>query len=593
MKQDNITVIIALLSVSILFATLFTLPRIDMAQPDPYFHIKVTPTVYWIGFSLSLMILIACSVLSLRHRISKSFTILGFLALLSLAVYIYVIPRLMYVNMIYTDTYLFVGESLSVLRSGHTGFGYSTETPALSCLIAQFSLVTGINYIVIAQFLPLVLPFLFLLYFYMVGQLLVGKSGFLLACLAFIALMWYWFMFNRQSLALVIELFVWYCILKVLLAKKTNLSQILVFAFSYVALVLSHPASSFLPILNTFSIIVFILAIGFIQRRRSREFTQDYIDNRKLLLKAFPIAVFSFSVWLAWQIYVGGTAFMAFRNLFTTFYELVENPSPFTHVAGIIYNYTPQYLSIVRFRLFEALFVAIAGILISFVLVFIRAKPKNIILSAWVSSIVCTNILVLYLAGWIDRPYIYSLPAFSLILVAFLELPGFGMRHKLARATMKTCKIALFTTIILSASVLPVVMYAHTPFSFPPTSYLNELDFITKKGNSSVIIFGSGAEFNYYLFLNNGSIRHIDETQIYDPDYKTQMSKVMASEAIATSFRLYTKEAFSTQLFTTQTVQEIENSLLKNPSFGKIYDADSWQKAYFRQAYFNYSQIAK
>jgi len=171
-----------------------------------------------------------------------------------------------------------------------------------------------------------------------------------------------------------------------------------------------------------------------------------------------------------------------------------------------------------------------------------------------------------------------------------LELPSFGMRHKLVSAAMKTCKIALFATIILSASVLPVVMYAHTPFSFPPTSYLNELDFITKRGNGSIIIFGISTELRYYVLLNNASIIPVDETQVYDPDFNSQVNKVMDSEMIATSFRLYAKEAFSTQMFSPQTVQEIENFLSQNPSFGKIYDADVWHRTYVKQFFSNNSR---
>ena len=55
-KRNTITILIVLLSFSILFATLLTLPRIDKALPDPYFHVKITPAIYWIGFCLTIFV---------------------------------------------------------------------------------------------------------------------------------------------------------------------------------------------------------------------------------------------------------------------------------------------------------------------------------------------------------------------------------------------------------------------------------------------------------------------------------------------------------------------------------------------------------
>ena len=591
MSRNTITVLIVALSIFILFVTLFTLPRIDKAQPDPYFHVKATPIAYWIGFSLSLMAVSIFSILLLRQNIGKSYKFLGIFSLLLLAVFVYMIPRLMYVNKIYTDTYLFVGEVLHVLRYGHVGFGWSVESPALSVLVAQFSLITGVSYVTVANFLPQVLPFIFLLYLYMVATILVEKHASLLACLIFVALYWFGFAFNRQSFALILQLLTWYCVLKVFLIKKNSLSRYVVLGLSYFALVISHPASPFVLTINIFGIIVFVLLTSFIRRRRSRGLSNDYGNRRKLLIKAFPMAMLFLVVWLSWQTYVSGSFFVAYRNLFHALTEFLSTPNPSTQVSNIVSSYTSRYYPIVNLRLFEALFVTATGIFLSFFLLLRVSKLKNIILSSWFISTVSLNVYVLYAHSWIYRPIIYSLPAFSLLLTLFSTLPN-KTYYKLTRAVMKITKVTLLGAILSFAIVLPLVMYSHTPFVFPPTSYLKELNFITTKGNGSVVIFGSGAEFGYYVLLNNASVTPVGQSQFFDPDLGFLINKAYDYKAIGTSFRVYTKEGFvSTQPSLMQSTLEMENHMLTNPGFARVYDADSWHKMYCRQAYFNYSQV--
>lgn len=593
MKRNTITLLIVLLSISILLATLLTLPRIDKAQPDPYFHVKATPTAYWIGFSLSLIFLSIFSILLLKKKnIGKSYKFLGIFSLMLLAVFIHVIPRLMYVNKIYTDTYLFVGEVLYVLRNGHVGYGWSIESPALSCFASQFSLVTGVNYITIAEFFPMVLPFLYLLYFYLVTRLIVGKHAFLLACLTFVAVNWFMFVFNRQNFALILQLFTWYCALKVLLIKKTPFAQYAVLILSYFALVVSHPASPFVLTINMFGVGAFIGLLSFIRHHRSHMLKDTYTGESRLLIKAFLMAVIFLVVWLSWQTYIGGAMFAAFRNAINAFYEFIAVPSPSGQITRIISRYTSEYQSIVNLRLFEALFMTIAGVALSFLFLLRTFKLKNVILCSWFISTVSLNVYVLYAHSWIYRPIIYSLPASSLLLALFSMLSS-KTHHKLAGRIVKTTKVALFGAILSFTIVLPLIMYSHTPFIFPPTSYLKELNFITKHGNGTVVIFGSGAEFGYYVLLNNASVTPVGPSQFFDPDLGFLINKVYDYKAIGTSFRVYTKEGFvSTQPSLMQITLEMESYLPRSPGFAKIYDADSWHKLYARQFRFNYSQVS-
>lgn len=590
MRRNTITVLIVALSFLILFATLFTLPRIDEGQPDPYFFVKVMPIAYWIGFSLSLAVVIGFSILLLRQKVSKGYEFLVAFSLIFLAVFIYVIPRLMFVNKIYTDTYQFVSETLYILRYGHVGFGY-LESPGLSLFVAQLSIITGISYISIAEFLPLALPFIFLLYLYITARLLVGKSNFALVFLAFLALNWLMFAFNRQVFALVLQFFTLYFALK-LLIKEMPSSRYAALILSYIALVISHPASPFVVTLNMLAIVVFTWLVSFTQRRKSYLINDDYGDKRKLLIKAFPMAIVFFIIWFSWETYIGGSMFMAYRNLFYGLNEFLSTPNPVTQVNVIVSKYTSEYYPIVILRLIDVIFVAMIGTALSLFLLLRMPKLKNILLSAWFISTISTSIYVLYAQSWIDRPFLYALPAFSLLLVFFLALPN-RAHHMLAKSIVKTTKFVVFATIILFATILPLLMYSHTPYVFPSTSYLRELDFTTEHGNGSVVIFGASTEFRYYVLLNNASVTPLGESQFYNTELGFLISKVYDYNIIGTCSRVYTKEGFViTEPRTTQNILVMENFLLTNPGFARVYDIDSWQRMYCRQAYFNYSQVS-
>lgn len=591
MKQNNISTIILLLAIFLLWVTLFTLPNIERAQPDPYFHVRVTPIAYWVGFSLSLIVVGVFSVLLLRQRVEERYRFLWIFSLAMLTVFIYVIPRLMYVNKIYTDTYQFVSETLYVLRYGHVGFGY-IESPALSLFVAQLSLIVGVNYVTFAEFLPLAFPFIYLLYVYMVARLIVEKHVFLLICLTLVALNWFGFFFNRQSFALILQLFVWYCVLRVLLVKRTSFSRYVVLILSYSALVISHPASPFVLTINTFGIVVFVWLTGLIQKHMSGMLSDDYRDRRKLLIKASSMAMYFLVVWLSWQTYAGRSFFMAVENTISAFMEFLGTPSPSAQVSRIVSGYTSVYYPIVTLRLFEALFVTIAGIFLSVFLLVRVSKLKSIILSSWVISTISLNVYVLYAHSWIYRPIIYSLPAFSVLLALFLTLFSVGYR-RLVGMVVNIVKVGLLGAILLFAVFLPLVMYSHTPFMFPSTSYLKELNFITEQGDGSVVVFDCGTEFGYYIMLNNASINPLRESQFFDPELGFLMSKLNDCDVIGTSFRVYTKEGFVfSQQSWKQITTELDDYLVKNPSFTKIYEAGSWHKVYAKQSYFNYLQVS-
>lgn len=587
-KKHDITVIVSVM-VLITFVTVVSLPQIDLTEPDPYFHVKATPIAYWIGFLICLVIAGVCSFLSLKKNMTKNLKLFGFLSLLGLMVYIYVFPRLMYVNKIYVDTYLFLGETLHVLRYGVVGFGWATETPGLSVFSAQLSLVSGINYITIADFLPQILPFIFIIVLYVLSRYTV-KGYALLACLIFVAFNWLGFVFNRQSFSTVLQLFTWYLVIRMLLKKDIDLRLFLLAFLSYISLVVSHPASPFALTLNMLGVAIFALLVNFRARFRSRAVDDQKDAGRRLYIRTMPIALFFLIIWIAWQVYVGGALFSAISNAFYALYEMVASPSPVSQLGGVISGYTSNYNPIVLLRLFVVMVVVAMGVIFAFLAVLKKSNLKNLVISAWFLSTAALNVYVLYSHSWIERPFLYSLPAFSILSAIFLHSLNHNSTKQNRTLNYNPSKqnriirgfgVAFLGLVILLVSLNPLIMYSHNPIAFPPTSYLKELDFVTKYGERTVIIFGGGAEVGYYILLNNASIDLWSEEALYDANLNFSMEKMYNVSLLCSSFRVFTKEAF---VQVDSSVKEIFDSPQSiKPGFTRIYDATSWHMVYMNQ----------
>jgi len=580
--KERSIIIIVLIMVSITLVTLVSLPQIDMTEPDPFFHVKLTPSVYWIGFLLSVLLLCSVIFFSIKKGLNRKFVFLGIFSVILLEIFVFIIPRLMYVNKIYTDTYLFVGEVLFVLRNGHVGFGWSSESLGLSVFASQFSLITGISYESIAVFLPLAFPLMLTLYVCLIAKFFVKSNHLSIVCLTFIALNWFWtdmFAFNRQSFSIILQFYVLYCMLKVFLAERTSISYYVILILSYFALVVSHPASPSALIINTFGLLFFMTLFGLRKKFFRSNVRQDEVE-KKPWFRVFSTGVIFLLIWLSWQLLVHGAIYGTFQTTINAFYEFFASPNPSPQIGKIVFKYTEAYRPIVNLRLFEALFITVIGITLSVLLLAKKSKYRNIIICSFFLSTFWLNLYVLYSNSWIFRPIIYSLPAFSILAAVFIEFSSKASR-RVIKIIVNTSKIMLLGAMILFVIVLPFNLYANTPFSFPPTSYLSELDFVTRYGNGSAVILGSSSEFGYYILLNNASITPHGETELYDANNTFSFDKLADFEIIGTSFRVYVKEGFTqTSPSLMQDTIKIEDFLSNNPLLSKVFQSDSWHVIY-------------
>ena len=586
MKRDTITILIVLLSVSILFATLLTLPRVDTAQPDPYFHVKITPITYWIGFCLAIFVTLG---IVFSKKGGRGRYGLGLFSVMLLSVYVYDIPRLFYVNSIYTDTYIFVGELLYTLRYGHVGFGHSQQTPGLAVFSSQFSLITGIDHIIVAEVLPLIIPLITVFFIYVIAQLFVDKRTALLACLVYISINWMGFAFNRQSFALMLQMFVYYGVFRVFSRRVVSLSWYTVILLSYVTLVVSHPLSSLLIAATSVSLVALMCLMSLVGRIWTTT-VQGKLARRSLMVRASLLSAVFSVIWLSWNMYVSVNLYYLIQTLEETIQGLFITLSPVEQAGRIIPSYTEGYLPIVYLRMVEMVFEAIVGTALAcFALIKTKTNWKVIILSSW--FIACFSISVFGLYGnWLMllyRPFLYGFSAFSVLSAWFIILKirtryRSNFNRKVALTAMRG---GILSATIFSMLVLPLTMYSHTPFMYPPTVYLREVNHITLYGNGTIVIFQSSSEIGYYRLLNNASATFT---------MKDNTANVTDYMGIATGFRVYTKGAFiyyAPPLV--QSIMDLEKKFINNPSpaFAKVYDADSWHKVYARQVYFNYSQV--
>ncbi|MBS7612507.1 hypothetical protein KEJ27_09985, partial [Candidatus Bathyarchaeota archaeon] len=87
--------------------------------------LKIMPLSYWMGIVLALS---TCLI-----AIKENSKIVAWIAILLLVTLVHSLPKLMFSNPIWTDTYLFVQQVLHILRNGHISAGFpQPEAPGLS-----------------------------------------------------------------------------------------------------------------------------------------------------------------------------------------------------------------------------------------------------------------------------------------------------------------------------------------------------------------------------------------------------------------------------------------------------------------------------
>ncbi|TRZ81143.1 hypothetical protein D4R86_03135 [bacterium] len=574
MRDYNLRLILritVILSYVLLVIYILTAPRFGSAQADPYFQLKNMPPIYWVGVLTSVAALLM-SVFFWRKDAHHAIC-LGLLALLALTIYTNSAPRLMYENPIWMDTYTFVGETLDIVKSGHIGWGEAADVPGISLLASQISLITGLDYTVIAGFIPSLFSVIMVLTLYAVAQLFISKRGAVLAGFVYIGLYYIGFYFNRRCFSMPLQLLVWYALARFILGKRER-SWFVVMVVAFAALVLAHPATSFLVVINTFAPVFLYLFIRLIMLLRVVR--KDYAPKLQKISTVVSVStsLLFLVMWLFWYAFHPGKRDALQGIIHQTIIALnsfSSSPSPSSGLAVNISGYTQGYYPIVALRFFDILFVSFFGIVLALLYVFSKKfNLKAMVLASWFISDISLSAYVLYSfrTAWSDMPFRYSLPAFAIIISWFIiqYRPRKPVIHILAKLT----RVASLGIILLYVLALPLTMYGHVAFVYPPTENLKFNDHLTMYGTDLVSVIGGHMELEYFRFVNEEYDPPITLC-IYGTNFEADALK--SYDLVAWNFRAYVKDAFHDyDPPLTQSLANLENGLT-TLHFAKIYDS--------------------
>ena len=573
MKLDTKDALMVLLSLSFLGITLFVMPRIDEAQPDPYFQFRIMPVFYWVGLSITIIAILREVFLNKRENLRR---VLGLFFVIMLSFYVFDIPRLFYQNPIYDDTYIFIGESYYAVHYGHTGWGHSLETPGLALFSSQLELITGISSISIAGIISLILPLLAILFIYVIAESLINKPTALLASLFYVSINWLGFDFNRQSFAIVIGMVVLYFICKFFLGKSTREFFLLV-VVSYAALVVTHPVSSLVAIAMVLAIALMVPLIHFMRQRLLE--MENGVEWKQSLRRALILTAIFSLIWLMWNTYTGVNLEIAISTLDETIRSIIGQRNVGEIISEILPSYTVAYYPIVLLRLFEMVFAAVVGAILALIILIKTDLYKNrLIVSSWFIGSMSIAIFGFY-GGWLQllfRPFLHASPAFSILLSLWLlsKKSKHLKNNRLSRITLKTVKITATTLMIIFLFSTPLTIFSHAPFMYPPTEYFTHVDFVVRHGSGTLTTFALGSEVGYFVLAYNvTSIKDVVEFNLSN-SYRT----------IVTDYRAYIKDGFFVYEPTLTKAMTDLDILMKQPAIARVYDVDTWEKAYFNQS---------
>ena len=554
----------------------FTLPRVGMAPPDPLFPLKIMPIEYWLGFFAS----IGACIIGVASYKKKRARIFLWISLLSVVAYIYVLPKVMFSNPIWTDTYGFVAEVLHALKYGHIGFGHAVETPALSLFAAQLGFVTGMDHVTLAEVVSLIIPFLVIMMVYFFARQFCGQRASFLAVLAFISFNWFGLYFNRQSFALPLHFLALCLLVKCFIHPRLN--YVVLMLMTYLTLVIAHPASSAAVALTAMAI-VFMSTFLRVVKLPKVSLGGNAQVNAKLALRHPPrfiliVVLILLAAWLAWQVYHPSALKSFIDQTKIALSRFFSAPSPGKHM--VLIGYTQEYMSVVQIRFYELWALAIAGMILSF-LVLVATKIKDKFKFVILVSTFFTQALligyVMFAHRWASVPFLYLfLPVATLISWFIFEFkPRKGLREHLALPF----KVLVLMMVVALACLMPLLMYSHMAFVYPPNSNIAMLNFLAKRGHGLSVVLGGHSDVQYAMFANDASMR-CHNVPVPNPQEILTIDE-KGYNIVVTNFRVYVKDAFNRfQPSLTESLSTLEDRFNSKPVYSKVYQADCWHKAY-------------
>jgi len=548
----------------LIFVSVVTSPHFEAAQPNPYFQFNNMPMAYWIGVLTS----IAASLLSIFSQREDSNQALGLSALFSLVLFTNVIPKLMYRNQIWLDTYPYVCEVVHILNTNHIGSGHALETPALGLFTSQLSLFTGLNYIVIVEFIPLLIPSILFLFVYLLAKLIVGRRAAVIAVLVYIAINSFGLWFMRDDLALIIQLVTLYSFTKLMMSPAR--SWYVIMLLSYGSLTLCHPGASLSTLVVMISPLILMWArpvIFKLIKKNHQDSVSVFFGKKKL----FQLILVPALIWSSWYSIIQHLGFITGR-LYLIWKVLPEGPASMMSSSG----YTPVYYNIVTLTFYELVIGTVIGSILILYYIFMRKFDWKLeMLSSWfISAMFSIAVLFLIqLTQYTGGFFLCSFPALGMLVGYFVvELDHKSVKRILA----VTAKAALLTAILFFILILPLTMYANMAFVYPPTSTLQFDDFLTKRASGSVGVIGGHEDVTSYAVIN-------DAKAGFSIGIFSTNTSIMPYNIIAITYRAYAKDAYNRfQPSMTQSLDELEKRLTTDQTFGfaRIYVSDKWHAIY-------------
>ena len=556
------------LSLCVFVLNIILLPFLGVAPADPWWILYTMPLTYWISIILTL---IACL---MALKFNK--TIEAWIYILLLTALLWSIPKLMFSNPIWTDTFLFLVQCLHIIRYGHVG-SVQPESPGLALLASQLSIIMGTSDEIQATFFSsLYLPIFTVLAMYLLGIQLLNKRGAFTAILSFFAIFWFGLYFNKSSFAYALHILTLSSLLKSLNHRKPENS--IIFMVIFIALTITYPSSILIPLaLMGMALLMFVLSIA-----KSSKFIASYATFKTTTTTFLATSV----IWISWHIWLGPTSVNLIIAIKESLSELISG-EPVSEAIGVFYspNYTPQYLPIVNLRLFLSLGTLLLGVVLSFIY-FIISTHK--LVPFFMSSLM----LLLFVAGIYFplggrgihglgiRAVFLSIPLTAVFIALFIEQSE--IFPKFLKNLCKLLRIILLTMVCLFMLIIPLLMYSHMAFVYPPNSDIVVHEFIMRYGVGYAAILGGHTITDYYMFKFNTNLSPYPFHEDVGPGDLLTIDK-RNYNIIVTTFRMYTKDAFvEYKPNLISCMENLRSRLMVNSSYYKVYQADNWHEAYFK-----------
>ncbi len=557
--------------VTILFVvTMVSLPRVDYAEPSPFFYVQHLSPAYYVCVFASVI----TAMLS-KDRFTRiiSMCILSLLMLWT--------PFVVLLQPWHLDSYPFVAEAAYVARSGHIGnFVYLSESPAEGLIFGVFLQVSGMSPILLLKIYPAFWAIFVVCLLYMITRTLgLSDKSSIVAGLLLVSIFWPNNQhFSRQSIAVIFYLAFFFSFCRVIFkgSDRRFLALILLFLFP---LATSHPATPIFLMLNLTGMLLLAL---FTKKLSSRE--------RELATFALFALII---IWLLWNM-IGSDSGIIYtlRDLgFRVVDSLTENPTQASGVARIFAGYTKTYSSILNIRFILTLLVFGAAFVIPVLGIIMRKRWKTgktlLILAAWAWSNLAVSVPLLY-AGlpYFSKPAIFGFiswgPLGALAYEVLFVHPRQFTNHRFWRLKKagRNLMLCLFTLIFIlgPALILPIVKYAPLPYLYPTSAELANKKFWDSHWTGDELLYLEFYRPIYYSYIIDNIGEPLPRKEwvrfgdIYRMGEGVNYSDISEASIWITG-RLFTRDGFYAYDPSMFNVARNVTSILPKTSHNKIYDA--------------------